>query len=297
MNRGMVMLAAGTLIASSVNGAATWQQTFNDDFDGTAINTSRWSTLPRWGNDPINSEEGFYTSNSVSVSGGYLHLKASRLPTPVTFKGITYYYQSGEIQTQGTVQGTNTSTPFSQLYGRFEIRSKAPAGKGFWPAFWLCAQDLSWPPEIDVFELPQLSDTGDLHHAWVNYLMPPKSGSTSNQGSGGWVSPAGYNVTDFHTYAIEWDAAGISWFIDDQQVYSSSAVGVPNKPMYMIVNLAVGGTWPGAPNANTVFPSELTVDYVRAYQAVVPEPSAAALAGLMTGVIALRRRRGDRSLA
>ena len=285
----VTVLVAGVLAAASAAAATTWQRTFNDDFDGTSINSQTWSTLPRWGNDPINNELEIYQPGAVSVSGGYLHLTASRLATPINFKNVDYNYQSGEIQTQGTVQGTNTSKPFAQLYGRFEIRSKAPAGKGLWPAFWLCAQDLTWPPEIDIYELPQTSDTGDLNRSHVGYIMPPAQGSSTNQGEGTWVSPAGFNVTDFHTYAIDWNAGGITWLIDDKAVFSSSAAGIPDKPMYIIVNLALGGGWTGPPNGNTVLPAELTVDYVRAYTAV-PEPSMAALAGLSAGVMALRRR-------
>jgi len=257
-----------------------WQNTFNDDFNGTSLNgdlsTNTWSNLPRWGQDNINSEAALYVSSGVSVSGGYLHLTANRLTTPINYKGVNYYYTSGEIQSQGTENGVITATqPFSQLYGRFEIRSKAPSGQSFWPAFWLLPQDVTWPPEIDVYEMPQcgpgFDSSGTTKNVHVGLIMPSAS-------TGGWVSPGnGFDITSFHIYDVEWDSTMIKWLIDGNVVYTTSSIGVPQKAMYMIANLAMGGSasgsWTGPPSSNnsiTPCPSELTVDYIRAYSALAP---------------------------
>ncbi len=225
---------------------------FDEEFNGTALDTGKWTALPRWGNDPINNELQIYKPEAVTVSGGLAHLTATHLTTPINFKGVDYWYKSGEIQ---------TFQKYDQQYGGFEIRMKSPAGKGFWPAFWLLPEDVSWPPEVDIVEI--LGNQEYQNQAHFGYIMPNGSGGTV--GSGGWWTTAGFSITDYHTYAVKWDSTAISWWVDGIQVRSDNSLGDPYKPMYLIANLAVGGNWPGAPDANTVFPNELSVDYIRAY--------------------------------
>jgi len=280
-----LLLAASAAAAAAITASAFgqqapgWQVTFDDEFNGTTLNgdigTDTWSNLPRWGQDNINNESEIYESSNVSVSGGYLHLTAQKLTTPINYKGVNYYYTSGEVQTQGTENGVTTATqPFSQQYGMFTISAKAPAGQGFWPAFWLLPENLTWPPEIDIFELPQCGPgydpSGTPYNAHVGVIMPPLGNSTTNQSAGGWVTPPNnFNITNFNTYAVEWDANMIKWLINGNVVYTCANL-VPQTPMYMIINLAMGGGWTGPVGGNTTFPSELTVDYCRAYSALAP---------------------------
>lgn len=146
---------------------------------------------------------------------------------------------------------------FSQKYGVFEIRAKIPRGKGLWPAFWLLPVNGNWPPEIDVLEI--LGDNPQrLYASWH-----------SNAGGTHSTETKAINVpdtsADFHTYSINWTKDAIEWFFDDVQVASKPTPEDFHQPMYMLVNLAVGGGWPGAPDGTTQFPAKYTIDWVRAY--------------------------------
>jgi beta-glucanase (GH16 family) len=141
---------------------------------------------------------------------------------------------------------------FWQTYGYFEMRAKIPSGRGLWPAFWLLPKDQSWPPEIDVME-----SVGDASHiyATVHSTVQPAAGIEAR------ISP-----DSFHTFAVSWDPDQIVWYVDDRRIGAAHTPADVHKPMYMIANLAVGGNWPGSPDATTVFPAEMTIDYIRAYK-------------------------------
>jgi beta-glucanase (GH16 family) len=157
-------------------------------------------------------------------------------------------YSSGLLTSKGA---------FSQKYGLFEIRARMPKGKGLWPAFWLLPADNSWPPELDVLEIlgdnPQKlyvswhSKPGETHESQTQAIDIPDSSE------------------DFHTYSVYWTRETLEWFVDDVQVASSPTPKDFDRPMYMLINLAVGGGWPGAPDRFTRFPARYTVDWVRAY--------------------------------
>ena len=160
-------------------------------------------------------------------------------------------------------------------YGRIEARMALPMGQGLWPAFWMLGTNIGtvgWPAsgEIDVMEHINVEPRtyGTIH--W------DAAGHASYGGSTAVADP-----TAFHVYAIEWTPASIKWFVDGAQFHEANIQNNINsteefhRPFFVLLNLAVGGNWPGSPNASTVFPARLSVDYVRVYQqGAVISPSA-----------------------
>jgi beta-glucanase (GH16 family) len=150
-----------------------------------------------------------------------------------------------------------TYRSFTQQGGYFEMRAKLPAGKGIWPAFWMLPADGSWPPELDAMEV--------LGHDPSTIFMTVHSNltgaHTQTQGS----AKVPDTSAAFHTYGVLWEASKITWYFDGQPVYTTAPPSDLNKPLYILVNLAVGGDWPGNPDATTPFPAVYQIDYVRAY--------------------------------
>ena len=268
----------GTLFAVNTNLAppgpqptgAYWQLVWNDEFGGGSIDPDHWTfdigtgpPYPGWGN----SELEYYTSRSQNayVSNGALHIVAQR----ESYSGSSY--TSARLKTLGL---------FAHTYGRFEFRAKLPQGQGFWPALWMMPLNSvygGWAAsgEIDVMEnngSDPATVLGTIHYG----------GSSPNQehsNGPAYSFPAGDSATNFHVYALEWSSNAISWYVDGQlyetQTYwwtSGGTYPAPfDRPFYLIMNLAVGGNFVGSPGANTVFPGEMQVDYVRVYD-WVPAP-------------------------
>lgn len=238
--------------------------TFNEEFNSLSLNTgskatagNTWRPHDAWGNRKLGNELQLYVDpgykglglNPFSVKNGVLDIKAWRTPGHVLSQVGNQKYLSGEITTAGT---------FSQKYGYFEMRAKMPeAGKGMWPAFWLlnAPPKNHWPPEIDVVE--QIG--GKPHH--VHTSLHTKDG---NSGEGNWVAP---DVTKgFHTYGVDWTAKKITFYFDGQAVYSRTTPSDMHDRMYMLANLAVGGDWPGSPDATTNWSkAHYQIDYIRAW--------------------------------
>jgi beta-glucanase (GH16 family) len=177
------------------------------------------------------------------VPDGVLDIVARPTPAGLVKALDGYGYTSGLITTQPS---------FSQTYGYFEMRARLPRGKGVWPAFWLLPADLSWPPEIDVME--SIGDPGQVYataHSDADHTPSTKTD----------INPGG-----FHTFAVSWDARNLVWYVDGREVKRQPTPADMHKPMYMLANVAVGGDWPGAPDASTPFPARMSIDYVRAYR-------------------------------
>jgi beta-glucanase (GH16 family) len=231
----------------------SWVATFTDDFSGSALDTTVWNRAYRWGGAAGhtlsgNGELEWYADDAFELSGGTLRIRADKHDT--TYNGVTYPYTSGVI---------TSLSHFSQKYGYFEMRTKIPSGKGFWPAFWLLADEPVWPPEIDIFEILG-------HEPAVDYMTYHWSQFGVHHGSGtSWTGPD--LSLDFHVYGLEWFRGTLVWTVDGVERRRLNSSWLPNDgPMYIIVNLAVGGTWPGSPDVNTVFPAYMDVDYVKAWQ-------------------------------
>ena len=220
---------------------SSWRFTFDDEFSGTSVNWSKWKDGGQdWGSGGNGEEQG-YTPGACVESNGVLQMVGSH--TPVTVQGNRYGYSSCMLNTIGT---------FAQTYGYFEFRGKVPSGQGYWPAFWL--YDASYKaPEIDVMENLG-SDTSTYYMTYHDSY----SGSQQHVYSGGNLA-AGY-----HTYSVKWVPGSISFYLDDSLQYTATS-NVSSKPMWILMNLAIGGNWPGSPNASTVFPGNFDVDYVRAW--------------------------------
>lgn len=220
-----------------------WKLTFHDEFEGTLIDPAKWDDHYWYGRTHSNNELEYYAPDGYEVADGRLRLKGERRPM------AGHDYTSGMISSFGH---------FAQQYGYFEIRAKFPKGKGFWPAFWLLPANKQWPPEIDVLEI--LGHEPDKVYFTNHWLDAAGVHRSHGQSFTGPDLSAGY-----HSFAIDWEPGAITWYLDGVERARSTA-GVPAEPMYVIANLAIGGDWPGNPDATTPFPGFMDVDYIRVYQ-------------------------------
>ena len=242
-----------------------WKLQWSDEFngaDGSAPDPAKWA-FETGGSGHGNNELETYTSRPANVQqrGGNLVMTAQK--EDFTGKdGIARHYTSGRIRTKGL---------FSQAYGRFEASIKLPLGKGIWPAFWLLGDDAGsagWPKcgEIDIME-----NIGEPSTIYSTLHGPGYSGAHGI--SAKFVLPHGKAVnTAFHRYAVEWAPKDIKFFFDDKLIAERTPADLPagaawvyDHPFFIILNLAVGGNWPGNPDATTAFPQQMLVNYVRVY--------------------------------
>jgi beta-glucanase (GH16 family) len=235
---GAVLLFAGL---STVAGAQTW----NEDFNGTSVNTGDWNFET---GAAANNELEWYQTPNATVSGGILNIQARR--ENVGGKA----YTSSRINTAGKHQFT---------FGHIEARIQGALGQGYWPAFWMLGANIGsvgWPAcgEIDIMETVNATNTefGTIH--WGN------PGSTHVS----YGVNTGMNFAGFNTFAIDWTSAAITWKLNGATFGSANIAnninntGAFHAPFFIIINYAIGGDWPGSPNASTVFPTNLKVDYV-----------------------------------
>ncbi|MBS4041156.1 MAG: glycoside hydrolase family 16 protein [Flavobacteriales bacterium] len=241
-----------------------WELVWADEFNeaaGTQPNPTKWTyDLGTGSNGWGNFEQQTYTNRPENVSmdgNGNLVITARR----ENFQGAQF--TSARIKTQGI---------FDQKYGKFEARLKTPYGQGLWPAFWLLGNNInevSWPQcgEIDVMELrgqlPSIIN-GSIHG-------PGFSGADALSGTYG-LQNARFD-TDYYTYAVEWDANKIDFFVNGflyhritKSEVQARGEWVFDHPFFMILNVAVGGNYVGAPNLGTPFPQKMIIDYVRVYK-------------------------------
>lgn len=237
---------------------AGWNLVWQDEFEGNELNLANW-TFDLGGGGWGNAEWEAYTNRpeNVRVVNGMLIIEARE--EEVTFSGLPY--SSARIKTQGL---------HAWQYGRIEARMKLPYGQGIWPAFWMLGENITqkgWPGsgEIDILEF--IGREPD--HIYATVHAPGYSGGNGVGSS--LIVPAETLKNDFRVYAIEWQENEIRWYLDDQEYFKVTSADVPNTwifdhPFFIILNLAVGGRWPGYPDDTTVFPQFLYVDYIRVYQ-------------------------------
>jgi len=256
--------ALGVALSVSPPPANAATATFTDDFNGaagSAVDQSKWRF--ETGDNVNNHERQYYTSstNNASMDGqGHLVITARR-ENPNN-------YQCWYGTCQYTSARLSTSQTFTQRYGHFETRMKIPRGQGMWPAFWMLGNDIGtagWPGsgEIDIMENVGF-EPGTVHGT----IHGPGYSGSGGVG-GGYSLPNGQAFADgYHTFAIDWSPNIIQWYVDGN-LYSTktpSDIGgnrwVFDHPFYIIMNLAVGGYWPGDPDGSTPFPAQLVVDYV-----------------------------------
>jgi beta-glucanase (GH16 family) len=262
------------------NLAGTAVQTFGDEFNnlslwnganGTWDTQYWWNTLDSNGTTlPSNGEQEWYINSNYAptsaikpwtVSNGVLNLTAAPAPASIQPLINNYQYTSGFL---------NSYYSFSQTYGYFEINAKLPSGQGLWPAFWLLPEDGGWPPELDVME--QLGQNPST-------IFTTAHSTTLPGGQEAQADAVGDTSNGFHTYGVDWEKDYITWYFDGKPIYKVATPSDMNKPMYMLINLAVGGYWPGSPDGSTQFPATMQVDWVRAYQSLPASASGDGSAG------------------
>lgn len=158
-------------------------------------------------------------------------------------------YSSGVLTTKGR---------FEQRHGYFEMRARWTGGKGLWPAFWLLPANGAWPPEIDVVEVLG-------HDMRTIYQSAHSKAGGKHVGRTQKARLEGEDASSFHTYGVLWTPGELRFFIDGVQTNQTPPPADATGPMYMIVNLAVGGKWPGDPDVRTRFPARMEIDHVRAW--------------------------------
>ena len=243
---------------------------WSDEFDGpagTSFDRSRW-TAEVGGGGFGNQERQYYTTlpENVALDGnGHLVFTARAEPSADAFQ--CWYgqcrYTSARLKTAGL---------FAQTYGRFEARIRIPRGQGLWPAFWMLGADISqvgWPRsgEIDIMENigREMSTVhGTLHG-------PGYSGSNGISGLD--MLASGAYADDFHVFTVAWEATEIRWYVDGRLYHRVGSQNLPagsawvfDHPFFLLLNVAVGGGWPGDPSGATTFPQTMVVDYVRVYR-------------------------------
>ncbi|MDF1825440.1 MAG: glycoside hydrolase family 16 protein [Verrucomicrobiales bacterium] len=244
---GLLLLSVtGHLIAGE--NAAAWVLTFEDEFDGPKLDYDKWTPEDPWGVERNDELQG-YVIQAFEQNEGILQIRCEKKPT--FYDGRKRDYRSGMM---------TTYRKFSQTFGKFEMRCRVPRGQGLWPAIWLLPDPLAWPPEIDILEiLGHETDRVYLSNHWIDPDNPDgDSGSQTGEYKGPDFSE------DFHTFGVEWESGEIRWYVDGV-LRHKALKNVPEEPMYILVNLAVGG-WAEAPDASTVFPAVLEIDYVRVWE-------------------------------
>ncbi len=242
-----------------------WALVWNDEFDaadGSTPDASKW-TFETGGKGFGNQELEYYTRQNAEIRNGNLVITARK----------ENYTGPDHVTREYTSARLNTFKKFAQAYGRLEARIKIPYGQGMWPAFWMLGDDISkigWPGcgEIDIME--NIGREPSIIHGTIH--GPEYSGA---KGIG---SPFAFPdhrrfANDYHVYAVEWSPKEIKFYVDDNRYATRTPANLPpgtkwvyDHPFFIILNLAVGGSWPGNPDATTSLPQEMLVDYVRVYK-------------------------------
>jgi beta-glucanase (GH16 family) len=260
-------LVAAARDTSQQQGGSRWTLVWSDEFnapDGSRPDAAKWKPEVG-GNGWGNHELEYYTDRPQNsfIRNGNLVIRAVKEDFTGADK-VTRGYTSARITTQHL---------FDQAYGRFEARIKIPRGQGMWPAFWLIGNDIEtvhWPAcgEIDIME--NIGKEPSTIHGSMH--GPGYSGDRAYTSV--YKLPGGIKFADdFHVFAIEWEPNVVRFFVDQELYATFTPSRLPagmkwvfNHPFFIVLNLAVGGDWPGVPNSSTVFPQEMLVDYVRVYR-------------------------------
>lgn len=272
-----------------------WKLVWHDEFEDDQVDRNKWdfdhgngffdyrahSWVPGWGNEELQ----YYTDSATNVT-----VKDSLLSIRAVKEEL---HGCGYTSARMKTRRRDGAPLFVKQYGRVEFRAKVPWGKGLWPALWMLPQDDTyggWPAsgEIDLMEI-----VGEKPHEVLNSIHFGSPGTEARQ----LIThvhplPGGSTVADWHTYAVEWEPGEIRFYVDDMHTrtydhwwscsLTKDGQGVIarrkadlnpwpapfDQPFYLVMNVAVGGNFPGAPSPKTHFPAELVVDYVRVYDKV-----------------------------
>lgn len=232
---------------------------WNDEFNGTSVDQSIWSfdngngcpNICGWGNNELE----YYRPENSTVSNGALTIEARE-----------ELFQNNEYTSTKLIsQGKKVFT-----YGRVDVRAQLPRGKGLWPAIWMLGQNITsvgWPAsgEIDIMEMVGGNGGENTTFGTAHWSV------NNNQASNGDSRTVSKGLDqEFHVFSIIWDENRIQWLLNDIPYHNLDITGSDkdafHKPFYMILNVAVGGNWPGSPTSATEFPTQMKVDYVRVFQ-------------------------------
>lgn len=233
---------------------------FADEFDGPAgspPDRGKWAPDVGghgWGNEELQ----FYTqSENVFLDGeGHLVIEARRTEKPFTCWYGRCDYTSGKVTTKSL---------FAQRYGMFEARVKSAVGTGMWGGFWMLGSNIDDAGFPEAGEIDVVETLGHRVRDVEQHVQAPGLRWGSEH-----VLPEGQSVADWHTYAVRWSPDRIDWYVDGAvtRTFTDVEAGdswVFDHPFYLLLNLSVGGEWPGPPNGDTVFPNRMLVDHVRVY--------------------------------
>ena len=229
----------------------TYSLVWSDEFNGDSVDPANWTM--ETGSLNVNNEKEYYQAANATVENGNLVITAKREDMG------GFPYTSSRMNSLGKV---------SAKYGRIEARIKIPLGAGLWPAFWMMGTDLptvNWPNcgEIDIMEHV---NADDLFYGTIHW-----NGGNGHVQYGDKTAIA--NPDDYHIYAVEWDNAGIRWYIDNTLFLTANTTnninntGAFQQPFFILLNMAVGGDFPKVPVDETKLPAKMYVDYVRVYKA------------------------------
>jgi beta-glucanase (GH16 family) len=258
-----------TAFSASVSAQQCQNLVWNDEFNGTEVDWTKWEAqegdgcsygVCGWGNDELQS----YSANNATVSNGTLKITAKK----ERVKSLNY--------TSARLRTANMPNSGQWTNGRFEARIKLPEGQGLWPAFWMLPTDpdVGWPMSGEIDILEATGQASMLAHGTIHYGQP----WPDNSFSGGHIlSQPGKWSDNFHTYAVEWTPYEMRWYLDDI-LYSTKTPAdmadaswwtFENYKYHFLLNVAVGGTWGGTPD-DSIFPVSMEVDYVRVYDTGQP---------------------------
>jgi len=231
--------------------AKAWKLVWSDEFNYTGLpDSTKWRH--ETGN-VRNNELELYTFRRLKnskVENGNLLITACK----ENYQGANY-----------TSARLSTDSLFNFTYGKIEARLKAPKGQGIWPAFWLLGQNINHvgSPQCGEIDIMEHVKNENIIHSAMHW---DKNGLISFEGT------KECDVQEFHIYTVEWNKNRIKWYLDGKK-YLDGKINAKKqnadefrKPFYIILNLAVGGNWPGKPDDTTVFPAVMSIDYIRLYQ-------------------------------
>ena len=245
-----------------------WALVWNDEFDGPALNLEKWSFEiggHGWGNNELQ----YYSDDDSTafIQDGKLVIRADLVPQGTGSSDNLRYFSSARLRTSGKGDWR---------YGRIEVKAKLALGQGIWPAIWMLPTDWmygGWPEsgEIDIMEHVGYDPGrvhGSIHTGSYNHKINTQRGGSKLLDK---IS------SKFYVYAIEWYEDRIDFLINDAKYFSFQNDGKNdfntwpfNQRFHLLINIAVGGDWPGSPDETTKFPTEMEVEYVRVYEKIQP---------------------------
>ncbi|MCG3163879.1 MAG: Beta-glucanase [Acidobacteria bacterium] len=266
----MFIPPAGSSLSAQAFETQSWTLVWSDEFNGPSsspVDEAKW-VFDIGGGGWGNNELQYYTDSVKNASvDGAGNLVITAIKNMLPRKNRCWYgqcqYSSARLKTRGK---------FEQAYGRFEARIRIPYSQSIWPAFWMLGNNITsagWPAcgEIDIMEnigREPATVHGTIHGP--GYSGAGGIGAAYNLSSGRFAD-------DFHIFAIEWEPNAVRWYVDGSLYQTRTTADLPagaawvlDHSFFMLLNVAVGGNWPGSPDSTTVFPQKMYVDYVRVYR-------------------------------